>query len=153
MVPLPLLSNFHKHVGYMVHSDDNLQYVHMVITESKEHKNVVFIQKSILDFAAYKGRTLREILQYKEPEEACRMVSRDVVKSLKIIPDYVVVVSESEPGKFSCCHTMDGIMDAAGQAPRVEFIKEMAEGDGGVHNQLGRHLSNIIVDLATKGHI
>ena len=153
MAPLPLLSNFSTHRGYMLHSDTHKQYVQMVIPKTDEHENVVFIQKSILDFAAYKGRTLRELLRYKEPEEACRMVSRDVVKSFKIIPDYVVVVDESEPGKFACCHTMDGILDAAANAPRVDFIKEMAEGDERAHNVLGRHLSTIINDLASKGHL
>jgi hypothetical protein len=137
----------------MIHSDTHKQYVQMVIPHADEHKNVVFLQKSILDFAAYKGRTLRELLNYKDPEEACRMVSRDVVKSLKIIPDYVVVIDEADPGKFSCSHTMDGILDAAAAAPRVDFIKEMAEGDEKAHNVLGRHLSDIITDLASKGHL
>ena len=152
MVPLPLLSNYSNHQGYMLHRDEHFQYVQMSIP-FPERKEVIFIKKTILDFASYKGRTLRELLAYKDPEEACRMVSRDVIRSFKLAPDYVVVVDENTPGKFACSHTMDGILDAAAQAPRVEFIKEMAEGDGGAHNVLGRHLSDIITSLVSKGHI
>jgi hypothetical protein len=153
MVPLPLLSNYNKFPSHMVHCDDGLGYNVWIIPKATDHSTVVFIKKSIIDYATYQGRTLKDLLRYKVPEEACRMVARDVVRSFRLIPDYVVVVDEGDPGNLSCSHTMDGILHAAADAPRVEFIKEMAEGDGGAHNVLGRHLSEIITDLSTKGHL
>ena len=152
MVAFPLLSVCHNQRGYISHSDENLGYVLWVIPSSTEQKHVVFIRKNILDYAAYQGRTLQEILKYKVPEEACRMVCRDVIRSLKYNPDYVVVVHEPEPGNLTCSHTMDGILQEASKAPNVEFIKQLAEGDGGVHNVLGRHISDIIKDMVEKGH-
>ena len=152
MTPLPLLSNCTSQRGFVSHSDDKQGYVLWVIPAFNDNKHVVFMKKSILDYASYKGRTLQEILKFKVPEEACRMVCRDVIRSLKYNPDYMVIVNEAEPGNLTCSHTMDGILDEASKAPNVDFIKQLAEGDGGVHNVLGRHLSDIIKDMVEKGH-
>ena len=153
MVPLPLLCDCRRHNGFVAHSDQRMTYIHWCIAAGAECKNVIFLQRCVLELASYKGRTLKQLLDYKTPDEACRMISRDFLRSVKCAPDYVVIVHDAEMGRLSCLHSMDGILTDAARSPSVANIKRLAEGgDGGEHNLLGKHLTDIAQDMVAKGY-
>ena len=153
MAPLPLLCECRSHNGLIMHNDQRMSYVLWQIpVGAGDHKHVVFLQRSVLELASYKGRTLKQLLDYKTPEESCSMISRDFLRSVKCTPDYVVIVHEQEMGKLSCSHTMDGILTEAAKNPSVDHIRKLAEGDESSHNILGRHLASISQDLVAKGY-
>ena len=153
MVPLPLLCECRSHNGLIMHNDQRMSYVHWRIpVGNNDCKNIIFLQRSVLELASYKGRTLKQLLDYKTPEESCRMISRDFLRSVKCTPDYVVIVHESDAGGLTCSHTMDGILTEAAKNPSVDNVRKLAEGDESSHNILGRHLANISQDLVAKGY-
>ena len=154
MVPLPLLCECRSHNGLVMHNDQRMSYVHWSLPVGhNDYKTVIFLERSVLDLASYKGRTLKQLLDYKTPEESCRMISRDFIRSVKCTPDYVVIVHESGMGNLVCSHTMDGILTESAKNPTVDHIRKLAEGDEAAHNILGRHLASISQDLVAKGYL
>ena len=150
--PLPMLCECQRLNGCVEHRDMESSYILWVLHIDASH--VVFLHKRWLNNLLYTDgqTTFLELLQQsKTPEEACKMISRTLLGSLKYKPDYIIIVSDHDrtgaPLASGMC--MQSALDLS--QPDLPGIRALAEGPSGTNNLLGQWLTGLCGALADKG--
>lgn len=149
--PLPMLCECARMDGYMEHRDMYSSYLLWVLHSNASH--IVFLHKRWLDALRYNNTSVPfiELLGWKGPEEACKMISRTLLANLGYKPDYLVIVADSDRmgAPLASGFSMDTITRLSDAS--ITSVRSVAEGDDGVNNILGRRLSELCATLADRG--
>lgn len=151
---LPLLCECQKHEHFVSHQDMHTSYVVWIFPDPKQE--VTFLRLSRLLELKYHDKTFAALLQEKPYVECCRMISRNLLKALRRKPDYFVVVAEQVgdgSNRLTCEQCMGELLSQSGVAPSFDTVKALAEGGDGMHNLLGRKLTELFQALENKGFL
>jgi hypothetical protein len=144
---LPMLCRSHRHDAYTAHEDRDGSCVVWVF--HADGREVVFLRASVLlAFAREKdGKTFGDLLLLKPHVECCRMISRDLLRALRMRrPDYCVIVDDGAimSAPLTVAHGMDAFLAQAHEGgPSVERVVALA-GEG---NLVGAKLAALMKAL------
>ena len=125
---LPMLCRSQRHDGYTSHEDADSSCVVWVF--HADGREALFLRASLLlGFPCKDGRTFGALMMADKPYvECCRMISRDLLRALRMRrPDCIVVTADGALAPpLACEHHMDALLAQAHEAPSMERVLALA---------------------------